>query len=186
MRVIAGSARRTNLKTLSGLDTRPTTDKIKETLFNMLPFDLSGCTFLDLFAGSGGIGIEALSRGAEKAFFVDKNRKAAEIIRGNLRATHLEECAEVFVCDAASALARLEGKVYFDYIFIDPPYRHELERRVLEQLRESSLIDKQSTLIVEASLDTDFDYLDSLGYVTEKKKIYKTNQHLFLYREEKR
>ncbi|MCC8126555.1 MAG: 16S rRNA (guanine(966)-N(2))-methyltransferase RsmD [Clostridiales bacterium] len=186
MRVIAGSARRTNLKTLPGLDTRPTTDKIKETLFNMLPFDLSGYTFLDLFAGSGGIGIEALSRGADKAVFVDKNRRAAEIIRSNLRATHLEERADVLVCDAATAIARLDGTAYFDYIFIDPPYRHELERRVLEQLRDTSLIDKQSTLIVEASLDTDFGYLGALGYVTEKQKIYKTNQHLFLYQKEKR
>ena len=81
MRVIAGSARRLLLKTIEGMETRPTTDRIKETLFNMLQNDLYGCTFLDLFAGSGGIGIEALSRGAKHAVFVEKNPKAAACIR---------------------------------------------------------------------------------------------------------
>jgi 16S rRNA (guanine(966)-N(2))-methyltransferase RsmD len=182
MRVIAGSARRTTLKTLEGIKTRPTTDRIKETLFNMLQYDLADCFFLDLFAGSGGIGIEAISRGASKAVFADQNPKAIEIIRENLRATHFENRSEVLSCDAISALKRLEGKYRFDYIFLDPPYRHELERQVLEYLRTSSLIDKESTIIIEASLDTKFDYLEELGYVLESLKIYKTNQHAFVYR----
>ena len=81
MRVIAGSARRLTLKTIEGMDTRPTTDRIKETLFNMIQNDIYGCTFLDLFSGSGAIGIEALSRGAKEAVFVEKNPKAADCIR---------------------------------------------------------------------------------------------------------
>ena len=93
MRVIAGKARRVPLKTLEGMDTRPTQDRIKETLFNMLQYDLADCCFLDLFAGSGGIGIEALSRGAGFAVFVEQNPKAAEIIRENLKATKLEDQA---------------------------------------------------------------------------------------------
>ena len=80
MRVIAGSARRLTLKTIEGMDTRPTTDRIKETLFNMIQNDIYGCTFLDLFSGSGAIGIEALSRGAKEAVFVEKNPKAADYI----------------------------------------------------------------------------------------------------------
>ena len=90
MRVIAGKARRLLLKTIDGLDTRPTTDRIKETLFNILNPDLPGSTFLDLFSGSGGIGIEALSRGADRAVFIEMNPKAAECIRKTFRLRSLQ------------------------------------------------------------------------------------------------
>ncbi len=184
MRVIAGSARRTPLKTLEGMDIRPTTDRIKETLFNMLQYDLADCCFLDLFAGSGSIGIEALSRGAKTAVFVEQNPQAAVCVRENLQATRLQEEALVMNCDALTALRRLEGKYRFDYIFMDPPYGKLLERQMLEYLKDSCLIDKQSTVIIEASLDTDFSYLESLGFVLEKNKEYKTNRHVFVYRGE--
>lgn len=184
MRVIAGKARRVPLKTLEGLDTRPTQDRIKETLFNMLQYDLADCCFLDLFSGSGGIGIEALSRGAKFAVFVEQNPKAAAIIRENLKATKLEQQALVMNCDALSALKRLEGKYRFDYIFMDPPYNHELEKQALLSLQKSPLIDKQSTIIIEASLETNFDYLASMGYIIEKSKEYKTNRHVFVYQGE--
>lgn len=184
MRVIAGSARRTPLKTLEGMDTRPTTDRIKETLFNMLQYDLADCCFLDLFAGSGAIGIEALSRGAEMCVFVEQNARAVACIRDNLKATHLEDRAIVMNCDALTALKRLEGKYRFDFIFMDPPYNHLLERQMLEYLTGSGLIDKQSTMIIEASLETEFDYLEELGFVLEKNKEYKTNRHVFVYRGE--
>lgn len=184
MRVIAGSARRTPLKTLEGMNTRPTTDRIKETLFNMLQYDLADCCFLDLFAGSGAIGIEALSRGAERCVFVEQNPKATECVRENLSATKLEQKAVVVNCDALTALKRLEGKYRFDYIFMDPPYDQLLEKQMLEYLAGSSLIDKQSTIIIEASLETEFDYLESLGLILEKVKEYKTNKHIFVYRGE--
>ena len=181
MRVIAGSARRTPLKTLEGMNTRPTQDRIKETLFNMLQYD---CAFLDLFAGSGGIGIEALSRGAGQAVFVEQNEAAVQIVRENLKITKLEDRAVVMHCDALTALKRLEGKYRFDFIFMDPPYDHELEKQMLEYLKTSSMIDKQSTIIIEASLQTDFSYLSPMGYITEKIKEYKTNKHVFVYRGE--
>lgn len=184
MRVIAGSARRIPLKTPEGMDTRPTQDRIKETLFNMLQYDLADCTFLDLFAGSGAIGIEALSRGAKSAVFVEQNARAAEIVRENLKATRLDKQAVVMNCDALSALRRLEGKNRFDYIFMDPPYNQELERQILSYLADSGLIDKQSTIIIEASLETSFDYLEELGFIMEKNKKYKTNRHVFVYRGE--
>lgn len=185
MRVIAGTARRTQLKTLEGLDTRPTTDRLKETLFNMLQYDLADCCFLDLFGGSGGIGIEALSRGAAFCVFVELNPAAAECIRENLRRTKLEDKALVMNCDALTALSRLEGKDYrFDYIFMDPPYGQGLERRMLEYLAHSKMIDKQSTVIIEASLETSFEDLESIGFVIEKNKKYKTNRHVFVYRGE--
>jgi len=181
MRVIAGSARRTPLKTLEGMNTRPTQDRIKETLFNMLQYDLADCAFLDLFAGSGGIGIEALSRGAGQAVFVEQNEAAVQIVRENLKITKLEDRAVVMHCDALTAL---EGKYRFDFIFMDPPYDHELEKQMLEYLKTSSMIDKQSTIIIEASLQTDFSYLSPMGYITEKIKEYKTNKHVFVYRGE--
>lgn len=184
MRVIAGSARRTPLKTLEGMNTRPTTDRIKETLFNMLQYDLADCCFLDLFAGSGAIGIEALSRGAGTCVFVEQNPKAVECVRENLKATKLEQQAVVMNCDALTALKRLEGKYRFDYIFMDPPYDQFLEKQMLEFLAGSSMIDKQSTVIIEASLETEFDYLDSLGFILEKEKEYKTNKHMFVYKGE--
>ena len=90
----------------------------------------------------------------------------------------------VMNCDAVSALKRLEGKYRFDYIFMDPPYNQELERQALSCLQSSALIDKQSTIIIEASLETSFDYLESMGYLMEKNKQYKTNRHLFVYRGE--
>lgn len=184
MRVIAGSARRIPLKTLEGMDTRPTQDRIKETLFNMLQYELADCVFLDLFAGSGAIGIEALSRGAKQAVFIEQNQKAVAIIQENLKATKLEDKAIVMHCDVFTGLKRLEGNHYFDFIFMDPPYNHQWEQQVLEALESSTIMNKDSTLIIEASLETSFDYIPSMNYVIEKNKQYKTNQHVFVYRGE--
>lgn len=181
MRVIAGKARRLQLQTVPGTDTRPTTDRIKETLFNMIAHGLFDTAFLDLFAGSGGIGIEALSRGAARAVFVEKNPKAAGCIKKNLAHTHLADQAEVMQMDVLSALSRLESRGgQFEYIFMDPPYGQFFERRVLECLSESGLLTKDGIIIVEASLDTDFGYTDALGFSVVREKIYKTNKHVFL------
>lgn len=181
MRVIAGSARRLQLKTLEGLETRPTTDRIKETLFNMINQRLTRSQFLDCFSGSGGIGIEALSRGAARGVFIEKNPKAAECIRENLRTTHLEEAALVMVCDVVTGLKRLEGKGYcFDTIFMDPPYGHGYEKQVLEYLQISQLLHEETLIIVEASLETDVSYVQSLGFEIHREKEYKTNKHVFL------
>ena len=173
MRVIAGSARRLLLKTIEGLDTRPTTDRIKETLFNMLQPQIPGCFFLDLFSGSGAIGIEALS-------FIENNPKAVECIRENLSRTHLEEGALVLESDVIAGLKRLEGRNYrFDLIFMDPPYGMELEKRVLEYLSGSPMVTEDTQIIIEASKETDFGWLEEAGYHMTKEKIYKTNKHIF-------
>ncbi len=186
MRVIAGKARRLALKTIEGQDTRPTTDRIKETLFNMLHGDMPDCCFLDLFSGSGAIGIEALSRGARLAVMVEQNPKAAECIRENLRTTKLEDGAIVMNCDVMTGLERLKGKGYvFDYIFMDPPYNQDWERKVLQHLADSQLIDEDTTIIVEASLETSFDFLENLGYRIIREKDYKTNKHVFAARKER-
>lgn len=181
MRVIAGKARRLMLKTLEGQDTRPTTDRIKETLFNMINTDMPDCSFLDLFSGSGAIGIEAISRGAKLAVMIEQNPKAAECIRENLKSTKLEEEGIVMNCDALTGLSRLEGKGYvFDYVFMDPPYNMEWEKKVLESLASSSIIQEHTVIITEASLETSFDYLEAMGYGIMKEKNYKTNKHVFI------
>ena len=131
MRVIAGKAKRLQLKTPTGMDTRPTTDRIKETLFNMIQDELYDIYFLDLFSGSGGIGIEALSRGARKAVFVEQNRNASDIIRDNLQYTHLNEQGEVMNCTALSAVTMLQGKEKFHVVFMDPPYGKGLDKEIL-------------------------------------------------------
>jgi len=181
MRVIAGRARRIPLKTIEGLDTRPTTDRIKETLFNMIQPELADAWFIDLFSGSGAIGIEALSRGASKAWFVEKNPKACACIRENLEKTGLSGDAQVMMTDAVLAvkqLSRLERAA--DYIFMDPPYRLALERDVLAALQDSSLVDTYTVIIIEADLKTDFSYAERLGFSIQKEKKYKTNKHVFL------
>ena len=181
MRVIAGSARSLLLKTVPGLDVRPTTDRIKETLFNMLAPVIPECRFLDIFAGSGAIGIEAMSRGASEAVFVDSARASAECIEDNLRHTKFTENTRVLKTDALSAVAMLEreGKA-FDIIFMDPPYNKDLEREVLERLRGSKLVTESTKIIVEASVSTDFGYLSELGFTITKNKEYKTNKHVFI------
>ena len=181
MRVIAGSARRLPLKTVEGMDTRPTTDRIKETLFNMLQPSIADCMFLDLFSGSGAIGIEALSRGAKLAVMVENNPKALACIRENLKKTKLEEHALVMECDVLAGLKRLEGRGYlFDIIFMDPPYNHNYECQVLEYLAGSHMADRNTTIIIEASVETETTWITSLGYHLIKVKEYKTNKHLFV------
>ena len=186
MRVIAGSARRLLLKTVEGMETRPTTDRIKETLFDIIQNDLYGCVFLDLFAGSGAIGIEALSRGAKRAVFIDNGNRQISCIRDNLRTTKLEEKAEVMASDVFSGLSFLSAKGRsFDFIFMDPPYDHMLEKQVLEALRDSSLVHEDTRIIVEASLNTDFSWAAPMGYQILRSKEYKTSKHVFLARKTK-
>ncbi len=180
MRVIAGSAKRLQLKTVEGMDTRPTTDRIKETLFNMISAYLADSNFLDLYSGSGAIGIEALSRGAACAVFVEQSKKAMECIKDNLKYTKLYDRAITYETDVLNALSRLEGAKTFDYIFMDPPYNQSHEKRVLEYLSNSTLLSDDGIIIVEASLETDFLYVETLGFSVVKEKEYKTNKHIFL------
>ncbi len=183
MRVIAGKARRLPLKSIEGRDTRPTTDRIKETLFNILQTGIAGSRFLDLFAGSGQIGLEALSRGAKHAVFVDNSKKACACIADNIRFTRMEACSTLLTMEVSGALRTLEGKEPFDYIFMDPPYHSGMEREVLAYLASSALLCGDGIVIVEAAVDTDFSYVQELGLYIEREKIYKTNKHIFVSKE---
>jgi 16S rRNA (guanine966-N2)-methyltransferase len=123
MRVIAGEFRSRRLKSLPGLITRPTPDRLRETLFNVLAPQIRECVFMDVYAGTGAVGIEALSRGARRAIFIEKNRAAVEVIRENLAALGLEGRAEVFTSKAATVLERARA----DIAFLDPPYEMSKE-----------------------------------------------------------
>lgn len=181
MRVIAGKARSLRLKTIEGDSTRPTTDRIKETLFNMLGNSVSGSDFLDLFSGSGAIGIEALSRGANSAVFIENNMAAVRCIRDNLTFTRLLADATVMCEDVMTAVSKLNsnGK-RFDIVFMDPPYNHEFEKNLLIKISQTDIIDEDTLIIVEASSETKFDYVEQYGYVITKEKNYKTNKHVFI------
>lgn len=178
MRVIAGTARSLRLKTPEGMDTRPTTDRIKETLFNMLQPYLGDALFVDLFSGSGGIGIEALSRGARHAYFIENERRALSCIQENLQFTHLAEQATVLKTDALSALYIIHEKEA-DIVFMDPPYDCGYEERVLTVLKDLPWVTQDTLIVIETSLQTDISCLEKSGFSVEKEKRYKTNRHVF-------
>lgn len=188
MRVIAGSARRLLLKTPQGTETRPTADQYKETLFNVLqPYLYSDIYFLDLFSGSGGIGIEALSRGAQYAVFVDRSKAAVACMEENLKSTHLREKAHVIASDVGTALVQLNGKYRFDLVFLDPPFGLELEKETLYRLAQSDLLNDGAVIVAEVQNGTDLSYLSedvSLGFEIFKVKEYKTNSHVFIRKRE--
>ncbi len=179
MRVIAGTARRLQLKTPEGKDTRPTTDRIKETLFNMIQNDVPGGVFVDLFSGSGGIGIEALSRGAKKAYFVENDRRAIDCIEANLKHTRLTENAMVLKQDAVTAL-QYSIHEPADVIFADPPYQKGYHRMLLMAAAGSRAVTEDTLLIIEETKEEDFSFCTELGFEMIKEKIYKSNKHVFL------
>lgn len=179
MRVIAGKARSLKLKTPEGLETRPTTDRIKETLFNMLQPYLPDSIFIDLFSGSGGIGIEALSRGARHAYFVENNKNAIACIQENLKFTRLMEDATILKQDVLSAFSGIHEKEA-DVIFMDPPYDQGYERQALTLLAGQPYVTENTLIVVEALRETDFSYVEQLGFLLTKEKCYKTNKHVFL------
>ncbi len=183
MRVIAGTARSLPLDTPKGSGTRPTTDRIKETLFNILMPYLCGGVFLDLFAGSGGIGIEALSRGEQKAYFAERDRQAAAVIRKNLAFTKFQDRSTLLVQDVNSALPGIHEKEA-DVIFMDPPYGQGLEKDALQVLSKMPYVTKDTLIVVEADLTTDFSYAEALGFELFREKRYKTNRHMFLQKRE--
>ena len=179
MRVIAGAAKGHTLETIEGLNTRPTTDRIKETLFNIIAFDLPECRFLDIFAGSGAIGIEALSRGAEEAVFVEQAANCTEVIKRNLMHTKLQDRARLLQMDAVVALDKLaaEGKK-FDIIFADPPYEADLYEAVLNAILQKELLTENGYIITESS--SQIPLTPPAGMKILREKAYKTTILTFL------
>ena len=180
MRVIAGEKKHLLLKTLDDLSIRPTTDKIKETLFNIIQFDLQGENFLDLFAGSGAIGIEALSRGCKLATFVDNNREAINVINTNLNWTKLIDKSNVYQKDVITFIENNVDKNVYHIVFIDPPYEKGLYKETLSKLAKSSLIDNNSIIITESNINEDFGFVKKYDLEIMRVKEYKNNKHTFL------
>ena len=174
MRVIAGMARSLKLKVPEGEGTRPTTDRIKETLFNILQGDIPGCVFVDLFAGSGGVGIEALSRGAKYAWFVENNREAISCISSNLSFTKLADKATLLKGDVFTTLSLIREKEV-DIIFIDPPYQAGYEDMLFKALHQMPYVTENTLLILEAQHYKELDFLKDTGFQIVREKNYKTN-----------
>ena len=151
MRVITGTARGRKLKDLPGLDTRPTTDKVKESIFNIVQFDIEGRRVLDLFAGTGQLGIEALSRGADRCVFVDASREAASVVRENVKLTGFEDRSRIVQGDALSFLTSCREK--FALAFLDPPYASQLLDEALKRMAEIDIMAENGIIVCESAQD---------------------------------
>ena len=153
MRIISGKARGTKLYTLDGTATRPTLDRVKESLFNIIQNDIEGSTILDLFSGSGAIGLEFLSRGAKRAVLCDNSKDAIKIIKQNVQKTHFEEIAEIYNMEFTKLVERLQNQK-FDIIYIDPPYATDFIKISLEKIIEYKLVNENTKIIVETDDET--------------------------------
>ena len=174
MRIITGTARGTKLQTLEGEATRPTAERVKEAIFSMIQFDLTDATVHDLFAGSGQLGLEALSRGAEKAHLVDKSADAAAIIKANAQKTHLWERCRLVLSDYAEYLRVSKGKREFDFVFLDPPYGSGMLQNSLKLLADADLLADGAWIICEDETDDVFGGDEELAakYTVEKQNRY--------------
>ncbi len=159
MRVITGSARGRRLGELKGMETRPTTDKVKESIFNCIQFDVEDARVLDLFAGTGQLGIEALSRGAKSALFVDKRADAVKLVRENLALCRLEENAQVICGDSLAALGTQSGR--FDIIFLDPPYESGLLAQAMERIASFDILSPDGIMVAESPLGQELPVLSA-------------------------
>ncbi len=153
MRIITGSARGTKLDTLEGETTRPTTDKVKEAVFSMIQFDIEGRAVLDLFAGSGQLALEALSRGAARATMIDQSRDAVAIITANAKKTHLYEKCRISTADYTSFIRGAAGRDRYDIVFLDPPYNSGLLPASLNALSNADILNTGAYIVCESDCD---------------------------------
>ena len=180
MRVITGKARGVALKTPDGMLTRPTTDRVKEALFSIIQFEIPNARVLDLFGGTGQLGIEALSRGAKCAVFVDEREDACKLIRENLRRTRLEHDAQVIRSDYLSYLGRCREK--FDIILLDPPYAEVYLENSIKRITEIDILQSGGIIVAERPLGKELPW-DFPGYT--RSKDYKYGKTLLtLYRKD--
>ncbi len=174
MRVISGTAKGRHLKAVPGMGTRPTTDKVKEAIFSMIGPYFDGGMVLDLFAGTGGLGIEALSRGMDRAVFVDMDKKSIDVVRENLTACRLEQVAEVYRNEAERALkvlAKKEGENRFALVFLDPPYRMKTADKLMAEMHNLGLLAPEAVVLVEHA--SDFCYPEAFGpFVCRRLALY--------------
>ena len=178
MRIITGTARGTKLETLEGEATRPTAERVKEALFSMIQFDLLDTYVLDLFAGSGQLGLEALSRGAAKAYLIDRSADATAIIKKNAQKTHLFDRTKVLTCDFAEYIRGNRGEMKIDFVFLDPPYSSGLLHDALAKIADADLLADGAWLICE---DEKEDVFDGDTALAERYRIEKTAKYGRVY-----
>ena len=187
MRIITGKARGVRLATLEGQNTRPTSERAKEAIFSMLQFEISGASVLDLFAGSGQMGLEALSRGAERAVFIDASREAMEIVKKNARSTGFFDKSHFLVSDFRNYIRKASGREHFDLVFIDPPYELKCCAEAAGLLARSGLVIPGALVVLESGEEI-IDPADKrlLGYEVIKSTQYgkKTAVTILFYRGE--
>ena len=172
MRIISGTARGTKLYTLEGLETRPTLDRVKEALFNIICFDIPEATILDLFSGSGAIGLEFASRGAKKVYLCDKSKNACEIIQKNIAKTHLEKKVELYNLDFIEAIKKIANKK-MDIIYLDPPYKTDFIKIAIEELIKNKILKPDTLIIAETDekekIQKQIEEIEKIEIIEERK-----------------
>ena len=169
MRVITGTARGVQLKTPDGMVTRPTTDRVKEAMFSIIHFDIPGADVLDLFGGTGQLGIEALSRGAKKAVFVDAQENACKLIKENLNRTKLQQDGQVIRSDYLQYLDRCRER--FDIILLDPPYADVFLENALKRITEIDILESNGIIVTERPLGKELPW-EFEGFIRSKDYKY--------------
>lgn len=174
MRIITGAARGIALKTLEGEATRPTSEKVKEAIFSAIQFDIEGRSFLDLFAGSGQMGLEALSRGASNCTFIDASNDAMAVIKENAKKTGFFEVSHFLTSDYRNYIRKAAGRDAFDIVFIDPPYAERAAADAIERLLKAEMLKPFATLIAESEEENIFEGHEEL---TERFEVLKKKRY---------
>ena len=185
LRIITGSAKGKKILTLEGEATRPTSERIKEAVFSSIQFDIEGRVVLDLFAGSGQLGLEALSRGAMRCMFVDSERDAIEIVKKNIAATGFADVTKHIVSDWRNYIRKASQREKFDLVFVDPPYAMQCCSEAARRLAESGILLNGAIVVLESGEEeVNTEELISLGYEIQKSTRYgkKTFVNVLLYR----
>lgn len=179
MRIISGLARGTKLYTLEGEQTRPTLDRVKESLFNIIQNEIQNSTFLDLFSGSGAIGLEAASRGAKKVILCDNSNKAIQIIKKNIEKTHLQEKIELYQLDYEELLKNKINEE-LDIIYIDPPYQTDYAIKSIQIMLEKKLINENTNIIIETDREKIINKIEEIKVEIKDKRKYGRATLMFL------
>lgn len=181
MRIISGVARGSRLVTLEGTETRPTLDRVKEPLFSIIQMYIKEASVLDLFAGSGALGLEALSRGAKDAVFVDISKKAINVINQNVQKTKLEDKAVVLNQSYNEALQQMANEnKQFDIIFLDPPYLSGLLENAIQEILKYKLLSKEGIIVVETDMESELQKIQNIGLHIKDIRKYGRVMLLFL------
>lgn len=184
MRVIAGSARGIPLETIDGKSTRPTVDRVKENLFNILMPYIAEAVVCDFFSGSGSLCIEALSRGAKKAYFVERNPKAMDCIKRNLKKTQLENKAELFLGSYTQAIKDyLARGISFDILFLDPPHASDYAKDAMMRIKGLDILAKDGIIVIEHHTKQFFEEEIGIFYLFRKKKYGNTTLSFYTVKE---